>query len=288
MVEATARVKDNGDIASSALAFEGRVLAIANQKGGVGKTTTAINFGSALAVVGFSVLILDVDPQGNASTGLGIGRRERSPSSYDALVGNASLQGAIRSTPVPGLDLLPSGEELLGVDLDWADVARRCFLLRDLLHRIDEEFPPYHWILVDCPPSLNLLTVNAFAAVEGVLVPLQCEFFALEGLSQLLRAIEKVRSSLNPSLNIYGVLLTMMDRRNRLSEQVAADVQQVMGEKVFNTLIPRNVRLSEAPSHGRPALLYDHRCPGSLAYMRLAAELIHREQQQNNTDSREK
>lgn len=287
MTEAAVQTAEDTVVSPCALASEGRVLALANQKGGVGKTTTAINLGSALAVVGFSVLILDIDPQGNASTGLGVDKRERSPSSYDALVGNASLQEAIRSTPVPGLDLLPSGEELLGVDLEWANMSKRCFLLRDLLHRINEELPPYHWILIDCPPSLNLLTVNAFTAAEAVLVPLQCEFFALEGLSQLLRAIENVCNSLNPSLYIYGVLLTMMDRRNRLSEQVADDVRDVMGDKVFSTLIPRNVRLSEAPSHGRPALLYDHRCPGSLAYMRLAAELIHKEQQ-NYTSKQEK
>ena len=258
---------------------ESRVLAIANQKGGVGKTTTAINLGTALAVVGFPVLILDLDPQGNASTGLGISREDRRPSSYDALVGTPNLTEAIRPTPVPGLDILPSSEELLGVDLEWARRSQRCHLLQALLRRMDAEVPPYHWILIDCPPSLNLLTVNAFAAAEGVLVPLQCEFFAMEGLSQLLRTIERVRLSHNPHLHIYGVLLTMMDRRNKLSEQVAADVRQVMGNRVYETEVPRNVRLSEAPSHGRPALLYDHRCAGSLAYMRLAAEVIHRERQ---------
>ena len=258
---------------------ESRVLAIANQKGGVGKTTTAINLGTALAAVGFPVLILDIDPQGNASTGLGIGRKERQPSCYEALAGAVSPQEAIRATPVPGLDILPSNEKLLGADMEWSGLPRRCHLLRDLLQRIDEEMPPYHWILIDCPPSLNLLTVNAFAAAGGVLVPLQCEFFALEGLSQLLSAIERVRVSLNGELHIHGVLLTMMDKRNKLSEQVAADVRQVMKERVFDTVVPRNVRLSEAPSHGRPALLYDHRCAGSLAYMRLAAELIHRERQ---------
>ncbi|MCY4035576.1 MAG: AAA family ATPase [Hyphomicrobiales bacterium] len=284
MAEAATQTTEETAVSLDAPAPEGRVLAIANQKGGVGKTTTAINLGSALAIVGFPVLILDIDPQGNASTGLGIEKHKRSPSSYDALIGNASLQEAIRSTPVPGLDLLPSGEELLGVDLEWADMSERCFLLRDLLRRINEELPPYHWVLIDCPPSLNLLTVNAFTGAEGVLVPLQCEFFALEGLSQLLHAIENIRNSLNPSLHIYGVLLTMMDRRNRLSEQVANDVQEVMGDKVFKTSIPRNVRLSEAPSHGHPALLYDNQCPGSLAYMRLAAELIHKEQQ-NGTDT---
>lgn len=256
---------------------ESRILAVANQKGGVGKTTTAINLGTALAVVGFSVLILDIDPQGNASTGLGISRKERRPSSYDSLTGEASPQNSIRGTPVPGLDILPSGEELLGADMEWAKRPGRCHLLRDLLRRIDQEIPPYHWILIDCPPSLNLLTVNAFTGAEGVLVPVQCEFFALEGLSQLLRAIERVRVSLNPGLHIYGVLLTMTDKRNNLSEQVASDVRQVMGDRVYDTVVPRNVRLSEAPSHGRPALLYDHRCSGSLAYMRLAAELIHRE-----------
>ena len=268
-----------GALHAGAAVAESRVLAIANQKGGVGKTTTAINLGTALAVVGFPVLILDIDPQGNASTGFGIGRRERRPSCYEALAGSVSPRQAIRSTPVPGLDVLPSSEELLGADLEWAGRPERCHLLRDLLRRIDAEVPPYHWVLIDCPPSLNLLTVNAFAAAEGVLVPLQCEFFALEGLSQLLRAIERVRVSLNPGLHIYGVLLTMMDRRNKLSEQVASDVRQVMGDRVYETVVPRNVRLSEAPSHGRPALLYDHRCAGSLAYMRLAAELIHRERQ---------
>ena len=264
---------------------ESRILAIANQKGGVGKTTTAINLGTALAVVGFPVLILDIDPQGNASTGLGIGSRERHPSCYEVLAGAASPQEAIRATPVPGLDILPSNEKLLGADMEWSGLQQRCHLLRDLLRRIDEEMPPYHWILIDCPPSLNLLTVNAFAAAAGVLVPLQCEFFALEGLSQLLRAIERVRVSLNRELHIHGVLLTMMDKRNKLSEQVAADVRHVMRDRVFDTVVPRNVRLSEAPSHGRPALLYDHRCAGSLAYMRLAAELIHRERHSASLDA---
>lgn len=281
MFQATA-VSSSVPFDSEAVFSESRILAIANQKGGVGKTTTTINLGSALAVVGFSVLILDIDPQGNASTGLGIGTKERRPSNYEALTGAVSPQEVIRGTPVPGLDILPSGEELLGVDLEWAGLPRRCHLLQDLLRDIDQEVPPYHWILIDCPPSLNLLTVNAFAASEAVLVPLQCEFFALEGLSQLLRAIERVRVSLNPELYIYGVLLTMMDKRNKLSEQVASDVRQVMGDRVYDTVVPRNVRLSEAPSHGRPALLYDHRCSGSLAYMRLAAELIHREQTRAN------
>lgn len=268
-----------------------RILVIANQKGGVGKTTTAINLGTALAAVGERVLIIDLDPQGNASTGLGVGRAERKVSSYDVLIGSSLVEDAIIPTQVPGLDIVPSTMDLLGAELELASVPRRSHRLRDALVRMprggkprgesDEEKTftsrPYTYLLIDCPPSLNLLTINAMTASDAILVPLQCEFFALEGLSQLLRTVERVRSSLNPRLEIQGIVLTMFDQRNKLSDQVASDVRQHLGDKVYRTVIPRNVRISEAPSYGKPALVYDHRCAGSKAYMKLAAEMISRE-----------
>ncbi len=268
-----------------------RVLVIANQKGGVGKTTTAINLGTALAAVGERVLVVDLDPQGNASTGLGIGRGERKVSSYELLIGSALAEDSIVPTKVPGLDIIPSTMDLLGAELELATVQRRSHRLRDALLRMPRHGKvregseaemkstsrPYSYILVDCPPSLNLLTINAMVAADAVLVPLQCEFFALEGLSQLLRTVERVKTSLNPRLEIQGVILTMFDQRNKLSEQVQADVRSYLGEKVYRTVIPRNVRISEAPSYGKPALVYDHRCAGSKAYMKLAAEMIQRE-----------
>lgn len=267
-----------------------RVLVLANQKGGVGKTTTAINLGTALAAVGERVLLLDLDPQGNASTGLGIERQDRTLSSYDVLIGAAQIESAIVPTEVPGLDIVPSTMDLLGAELELASVPRRSHRLRDALLRMppagqeqldgvtrEMNARPYTYILVDCPPSLNLLTINAMTAADSILVPLQCEFFALEGLSQLLRTVERVRTSLNPRLDIQGIVLTMYDQRNKLSGQVAEDVRAHLGDKVYKTVIPRNVRISEAPSYGKPALVYDHHCAGSRAYMKLAAELIQRE-----------
>ena len=255
-----------------------RILVVANQKGGVGKTTTAINLGTALAAVGEPTLVIDIDPQGNASTGLGIHRQDRGLTTYEVLTGQARLAEAIVPTRIPGLSLVPATVDLSGAELELADMPRRNFILKDAL----AEYSAYgqntfSYILIDCPPSLTLLTLNAMAAADAVLVPLQCEFFALEGLSQLMKTIELVRDRLNPSLEMQGIVLTMFDKRNKLSDQVAADVRETLGEKVYATVIPRNVRISEAPSHGVPALVYDLRCPGSQAYIKLAGELIQRE-----------
>ena len=255
-----------------------RVLVVANQKGGVGKTTTAINLGTALAAVGERVLLIDSDPQGNASTGLGVGRAQRKTTLYDVLMGEKPLTDAIVATAVPGLDLTPSDPDLSGVELELGNAPRRSYKLRDALHAI-REGGEYSYVLIDCPPSLNLLTVNAMAAADAVLVPLQCEFFALEGLTQLMRTIDLVKGSLNPRLEIQGVVLTMYDRRNSLSEQVASDVRGHFGETVYQTVIPRNVRVSEAPSFGKPALVYDLKCAGSQAYLKLAREVVLRERQ---------
>ncbi|TPQ49815.1 chromosome partitioning protein ParA [Prosthecomicrobium hirschii] len=257
-----------------------RVLALANQKGGVGKTTTAINLGTALAAIGENVLIVDLDPQGNASTGLGIDRRSRKRSTYDVLVGEAGLGDVVVETAVPRLWVAPSTLDLLGVELEIAASSNRAFRLREAIARYaasTDALPQFSYVLVDCPPSLNLLTINAMSASHSVLVPLQCEFFALEGLSQLLSTVEQVKTSLNPELTIHGIVLTMFDARNNLSGQVVADVRQHMGETVYETVIPRNVRVSEAPSYGKPALLYDLKCTGSQAYLRLASEIIQRE-----------
>ena len=253
-----------------------RVLAVANQKGGVGKTTTAINLGTALAAVGEKVLLIDSDPQGNASTGLGVGRALRKSTLYDVLMGEKPILEAAVKTDLPGLDLIPADPDLSGVELELGHQARRSFKLRDALEPI-RAARAYTYVLIDCPPSLNLLTVNAMAAADAVLVPLQCEFFALEGLSQLMRTIDLVRGSLNPKLEIQGVVLTMYDRRNSLSEQVASDVRGHFGETVYETVIPRNVRVSEAPSFGKPALVYDLKCSGSQAYLKLAREVVLRE-----------
>ena len=257
-----------------------RILALANQKGGVGKTTTAINLGTALAAIGERVLIVDLDPQGNASTGLGIDRRNRNCSTYDVLVGEAKLREAIIPTAVPRLHIAASTMDLSGLELELGTTRDRAFRLRDAIADLNVNVAPdadYTYVLVDCPPSLNLITVNAMAASHAILVPLQCEFFALEGLSQLLQTVEQVRSTLNPTLSIHGIVLTMFDSRNNLSNQVVADVRQFMGNKVYNTMIPRNVRISEAPSYGKPVLVYDLKCVGSDAYLRLATEIIQRE-----------
>jgi chromosome partitioning protein len=254
-----------------------RVLAIANQKGGVGKTTTAINLGTALAAVGQRTLLLDIDPQGNASTGLGVPKTARTSTMYDVLIADQPLSGAVVKSTVPGLDLAPADADLSGVELELGAQARRSYRLRDAIAALQAHGVTYDYVLIDCPPSLNLLTVNAMTAADAVLVPLQCEFFALEGLSQLMRTVELVRGSLNPKLEIQGVVLTMYDRRNSLSLHVEQDVRAHFGEKVYQTVIPRNVRVSEAPSFGKPALVYDLHCAGSQAYMKLAGELIARE-----------
>jgi chromosome partitioning protein len=253
-------------------------MVVANQKGGVGKTTTAINLGTALAAVGEPTLVIDIDPQGNASTGLGIPRTERKVTIYDVLMGEAKLADAVMPTRIPRLSLVSSTVDLSGAELEMIDMERRNFRLRDALDEYSVHgSSPFSYVLIDCPPSLTLLTVNAMVAADAVMVPLQCEFFALEGLSQLLKTIELVRANLNPRLEIQGIVLTMFDKRNKLSDQVAADVRENMGEKVYSTVIPRNVRISEAPSHGLPALVYDLKCPGSQAYIKLAGELIQRE-----------
>jgi chromosome partitioning protein len=253
-----------------------RILAIANQKGGVGKTTTAINLGTALSAVGERVLLIDHDPQGNASTGLGVHPHMRGLTLYDVLMDGAPMVEAIMKTQVPGLSLLPAEADLSGVELELGHSAGRAYRLRDALRSL-EPAAAFDYVLIDCPPSLNLLTVNALAAADAVLVPLQCEFFALEGLSQLLRTIEQIRESLNAGLEVQGVVLTMFDRRNSLSAQVAKDVRTHLKEKVYETMIPRNVRVSEAPSFGKPALIYDLACAGSRAYLDLAREVIARE-----------
>lgn len=256
-----------------------RVLTVANQKGGVGKTTTAINLGTALAAIGERVLLIDLDPQGNASTGLGVDMRDRGISAYDVLLGDVSLAEAARPTDVPRVSIVPATMDLLGAEITLATQKDRTDRLKKAIHSLTSVGPslPFTYILIDCPPSLNLLTINAMAAADGVLVPLQCEFFALEGLSQLLKTIDQVRNTVNPALDIHGVVLTMFDPRNNLAGQVIRDVRQYLGKKVFETVIPRNVRVSEAPSYGKPVLLYDLKCAGSQAYLKLASEIIQRE-----------
>ena len=248
-------------------------IAIANQKGGVGKTTSAINVGTALAATGQRVLLLDLDPQGNCSTGLGINRADRERSTYDLLVGDVTLEEVAVATRVPGLDIVPATVDLSGAEIELIEFDARTHRLDSAIDRSEQRWDV---ILIDCPPSLGLLTINAMVASDALLVPLQCEFFALEGLSQLLNTVERIRSRFNPGLSILGVVLTMYDRRNRLTDQVADDVRAVLGRVVFDTVIPPNVRLSEAPSHALPALIYDHRCAGSEAYIALAREVIDR------------
>jgi chromosome partitioning protein len=251
-----------------------RILAIANQKGGVGKTTTAVNLATSLAAVGKKVMLIDLDPQGNASTGLGIDRKNRAISTYDLLFGGATATNAAVKTRVPGLWVVPASVHLAGADIELVTAEKREFRLRDALRGNTGDF---EYVLIDCPPSLSLITLNALIAADGVMVPLQCEFYALEGLSQLVRTIERVKSTFNPGLEIQGVVLTMYDKRNNLSEQVANDVRAFFGPKVYTTIIPRNVRVSEAPSHGLPAIVYDMNCPGSQAYIQLAKEMLKRE-----------
>ena len=253
-----------------------QVIAVSNQKGGVGKTTTAINLGTALAAIGRKVLILDLDSQGNASTGLGVFQNRRDVTTYDLLLGDANLAEVSQESPVPGLFVAPSTVDLSSADVDLVEDKNRVLRLRDALNSESAKQCGYDYILIDCPPSLNLLTVNAMVAADSVLVPLQCEFFALEGLSQLMMTIREVRQTLNPALEIQGVVLTMYDGRNNLSRQVEEDVRSNLGELVYETTIPRNIRLSEAPSHSIPALTYDHKSSGAIAYQKLAAELLRR------------
>ena len=259
-----------------------RTFAIANQKGGVGKTTTAINLATALVAVGEKVLLIDLDPQGNASTGLGIDVKDRGITTYEVLTGGYRLEAAVMETDIPGLVIAPAGVDLAGAEIELVDVDRRHFRLQDAIDEyVDTARLPdgaaFTYVIIDCPPSLSLLTLNALVAANGVIIPLQCEFFALEGLSQILRTIDTVRTRINSNLELYGVVLTMFDGRNNLSNQVADDVRGHLGDKVFDAVIPRNVRISEAPSHGKPVLLYDLKCPGSQAYLKLASEIIQRE-----------
>ncbi len=259
------------------LGHQNRIITVANQKGGVGKTTTAINLATALAAIGERVLIIDLDPQGNASTGLGIDRQNRVVSSYHLLLGEAGIAESAIETDVPHLSLVPSTMDLLGLEMEISDQRDRVFRLKKAVTAPAADH--YDYILIDCPPSLNLLTINAMAAAHSVLVPLQCEFFALEGLSQLLETVGQVRATLNPDLDIQGIVMTMYDSRNNLAQQVVDDVRSYLGDKVYRTLIPRNVRVSEAPSYGKPAILYDLRCSGSQAYLKLASEVIQRERE---------
>lgn len=254
-----------------------KIIAVANQKGGVGKTTTTINLGAALAEAGRHILLVDLDPQGNASTGLGVAQEDRDITTYDLLIGDATLDEAIQSTNVPNLAIIPATTDLSSADIELISNEKRSFLLHDALRQIDIDRYGFDYILIDCPPSLNVLTVNAMVAADSVVVPLQSEFFALEGLSQLMLTIREVRQTANPNLRIEGVALTMYDSRNNLSQQVEMDARENLGELVFKTVIPRNVRLSEAPSFALPVLQYDSQSKGSHAYRALAQEIIGRE-----------
>jgi len=263
---------------------EFHVLAIANQKGGVGKTTTAINRGTALAAIDQPTLVIDLDAQGNASTGLGLAEQDRHVSTYDVLAGAAALEQAMVATGIPNLHLAPSTRDLSGLEPEISSAPNRAYFLRDAIMSLKASQQDktssqrIRYVLIDCPPSLNILTVNAMAASDSVLVPVQCEFFALEGISQLKGTIDFVRSSLNPSLEIHGVVLTMHDPRTKLADEVASEVRSFFGEKVYQTVIPRNVRVAEAPSYGKPILLYDRKSAGSKAYIELASEIMDREQ----------
>ncbi len=251
-----------------------RVIAIANQKGGVGKTTTAVNLATGLAAVGRTVLLIDLDPQANATTGLGVPPDPNVPNSYDLVVGAARLSETVTETQVPGLFLVPTSVHLSGAEVELVDIPRREYRLKEAFKG---QLDPYEFILIDCPPALGMLTVNALVAADSVLVPLQCEYYALEGMSHLVRTIERIKNTFNEKLDIQGVVLTMHDRRNNLCNMVAEDVRKFFGAKVYDTVIPRNVRVSEAPSHGLPVLLYDLQCAGSMAYAHLARELLKRE-----------
>lgn len=252
-----------------------RIIAVANQKGGVGKTTTTINLATALAAIHQKVMIVDFDPQGNASTGLGVPHENREVNSYHLLIGETSLAETVLETDIPGLHIVPSGIDLSGAEIELVTQERREYCLREALR---EGASDYDYVLIDCPPALGLLTINALVAAQAVLVPLQCEFFALEGISQLVKTIDRVKRAFNPGLDIQGIVLTMHDRRNNLSHMVADDVRDFFGDKVYKTVIPRNIRVSEAPSHGRPVIIFDLNCAGSQAYLSLAGEVIHREQ----------
>jgi len=251
-----------------------RIFSIVNQKGGVGKTTTTVNLATALAATNKKVLIVDFDPQGNASTGLGIEQDNRVITSYDVVLSDTAIADAIQKTAVPNLHIIPATIDLSGAEIEMVSLMRREFRLKDALANSPQR---YDYILIDCPPSLGLLTINALVSSDAVLIPLQCEFYALEGLSHLVRTVELVRNNLNSDLSIQGIVLTMYDRRNKLTEQIENDVRDYFGEKVYKSVIPRNVRMSEAPSHGKPALIYDMNCAGSKAYIQMASELIKRE-----------
>lgn len=255
-----------------------KILAIVNQKGGVGKTTTTVNLATALAAVGKKVLLVDFDPQGNASTGMGIEPTNRDPGAYEVLLGQSDIDDSIQKTLIPHLHAVPSTIDLSGAEIEMVAMMRREYLLKTALEKLTER---YDYILIDCPPSLGLLTINALAASDAVLIPLQCEFYALEGLSHLMRTVDIVKTNLNPNLTIQGIVLTMYDRRNRFTSQIENDVRSYFKELVYKSVIPRNVRISEAPSHGKPALVYDMHCPGSQAYIQLARELLKREKALN-------
>lgn len=253
-----------------------RILAIANRKGGVGKTTTTVNVATAMAATGKKVLVVDLDPQGNASTSMGVDKKGSMPSTYDVLIGNAKLSQAVVWTEIPNFSLIPSSPDLAGAEIELVDVENREFRLKQALSK---DAVNYDYILIDCPPSLSLVTINALVAADAVIVPLQCEFLALEGVTDLIRNINQIKKRFNPSLALHGVVLTMYDKRNNLSQMVEDDVRSFFGKKVYNTVIPRNVRISEAPSHGKPVLLYDFKCPGSQAYISLAGEVLKREKE---------
>ncbi len=253
-----------------------RILAIANRKGGVGKTTTTVNVATAMAATGKKVLVVDLDPQGNASTSMGVNKKGTMPSSYEVLIGNVKLSQAMVWTEIPNFSLIPSSPDLAGAEIELVDVDNREYRLKQALNR---EAVNYDYILIDCPPSLSLVTINALVAADAVIVPLQCEFLALEGITDLIRNINQIKKRFNPSLALHGVVLTMYDKRNNLSQMVEEDVRNFFGKKVYNTVIPRNVRISEAPSHGKPVLLYDFKCPGSQAYISLTGEVLKREKE---------
>ncbi len=253
-----------------------RIIAVVNQKGGVGKTTTAVNMATALAAIGKKVLVIDLDPQGNASTGLGIPQAERVKTSYQVLIGEVSLEDAAVKTAIPRLEIAPATIDLSGAEIELVNMDAREFQLKTALKDMPNR---WDYVVIDCPPSLGLITINALTASHAVLIPLQCEFYALEGLSHLLKTIRRIQQHLNPDIAIHGVVLTMYDRRNKLTEQIESDVRSFLGADVYKTVIPRNVRISEAPSHGQPAIVYDLKCPGSQAYVKLAREMIARERQ---------